>query len=134
MFNILLVFFYGGLHQAGIVPHLITASEARHVFFYRTYMPPRFLSPNRPSDLNHVVEIHDLAGMEWQVVESTLVAALSESNDHIIQLIVPSSILPLKTNLFSYHIEKQVWPHLSTEDWPHNVNTSMSLSILHLEL
>lgn len=63
LFNMLLLKFFGFLHQGGVVPSLIAigdivtehmvdsvASSGETIFFYHTYMPPSFLSRSTRDD------------------------------------------------------------------------------------
>ena len=48
LFNAILLFLYGVLHQGGVVPSLVAhaTDEPRAVLYYHTYMPPTFVSRN----------------------------------------------------------------------------------------
>lgn len=124
--------FYGGLHQAGVVPAVQYYS--RHqlqdglsnttVVFFHTYMPPRYLlsmpqvkQANKP-DMSAVV---DLKGADME----TLLATVDNLSKEGLNIIVISPATVIDKCRYKYkgdHIllteENSFKPHISTEDLP----------------
>ncbi|KAK6982183.1 GPI mannosyltransferase 4-like isoform X1 [Biomphalaria glabrata] len=130
MFNLAMVFIYGYLHQAALVPVLsnyqLSVSSSpdsyHHAIFYKTYPPPRSLLIIDPTKQN--IRLDDLAGAPTNVLVETVrsAAALCRENKSKCQLSVflPSTATALLTkHLSDYHVMvSSVCPHFSTEAPP----------------
>eukprot|EP00124_Ichthyophonus_hoferi_P000637 Ihof_evm8s25 gene=Ihof_evmTU8s25 len=85
VFNVIMIAFYGYIHQGGVYPSLVDISnsinrshdsgpdlditcQSHHVIFYRTYMPPRYLLQHAPQIPAHTVTVYDLAGGDSQLL------------------------------------------------------------------
>jgi GPI mannosyltransferase 4 len=74
LFNIILLFLYGILHQGGVLPSLLAtaahdkpAGAPRAVFYYHTYMPPTFASRKRNKALTECPASAEIADPMLQV-------------------------------------------------------------------
>jgi GPI mannosyltransferase 4 len=97
-FNVVLFVVFGILHQGGIVPAILSNDMFNHdepplsILFYRTYMPPSFLSRRRHCSDKDVcaisscpqITLHDLNGSDAQSLTTALVVELqcSELGNH----------------------------------------------------
>lgn len=140
VFNAVMVIFFGFLHQGGVTPSLLhfqqlpNLGNTTHIVYYHTYMPPRSLllsSPQKQFTSNNY-EVHDLGG----VMDEELMEYVNKLQPQAFFIVAPGSVhLPTMAvcdntnqNTTPPKICKQIWPHLSTEQWPHSLY-EMTLNI-----
>ncbi|KAE8603726.1 hypothetical protein XENTR_v10014448 [Xenopus tropicalis] len=163
LFNILGSFFFGSLHQAGLVPSLAhmqqmlqsdypTNNATAHytILFTHTYMPPKHLLylPNG----QNLVSIIDLAGFD----KDQLCPKLNEIKrdllhrniqfagqmKHNFLVVFPGTIAPVLDNCqLAFKNQTLFFPHLSMEDPPPlsdlfsgNLTTQLALHLIEVNL
>jgi phosphatidylinositol glycan class Z len=122
VFNLSFVFFYGFLHQGGIVPVLsyiekhshdpdAVFTHQDHFYFYHTYMPPRSLLLSNSS----LEQIVDLQGSSIQNLTDSLKTKHLGSN----YVALPGTLIEeLSQQNITFNVA-QIFPlHLSMEDPP----------------
>lgn len=128
-FNAFFFCFFGIFHQGGVSQAILYMSKYKDqnatLAFCKTYMPPRHLL-GIPAD-NDNFEIVDLGG-SCDIKEFVNTNCTKHKN---IWVAVPASLKDKEikdlTN-FGFTLEKNFWPHLTTEYPPHNVD-EMSLDL-----
>ena len=137
LFNILCCLFYGVLHQGGLITaisqvryHVDNApiESSKHVIFYHTYMPPRYLFA---LDGSEKLEIQDLKGADDSQLTNTINSINLKCPKCKIYVVMPSTlasdICAHRTNILprAPHLLLDVQYHLSMED-PPNLGECMS--------
>lgn len=133
-FNLILLLFFGLMHQGGVVPSLIYLEHAIHsgnmpptspkvnVIYYHTYPPPRHLLALQRGDES--VRIFDLAGGNITGLQNTLKSLLKNKDVRIGNktiLVTPSTINVTgvsQCQRLAFREVKRFWPHVSFEDPP----------------
>ena len=140
LFNVGGCEFFGALHQGGLLPCLrhiqgIHAREplvTRHVVFYNTYTPPRFLlaRPSQHATGESVgaprcgsTTVHDLKGASALALNDkvTDIVASSTCKSNEILLVSPATLdyqLCSSNTVLTFRLLRQFHLHLSTEDLP----------------
>ena len=140
LFNVAGCEFFGALHQGGLLPCLrhiqgIHAREphvTRHVIFYHTYMPPRFLlslpSQHATGESDDAprcgsTTVHDMKGASALALNDkvTDIVARSTCKSNEILLVSPATLdyqLCSSSTTFTSRLLQQFHLHLSTEDFP----------------
>ena len=138
--NLLFSFFYGFIHQGGLLRamlhmrsdlHSLKSSQDVHLFFWRSYMPPQhllllpshkdsFFCRSHPNDqvcsLALAVTVEDLAGLE----DGAFVERLSNSNTREVFVYTSGSVLKGDEcevkGRGKLVLVREHWPHFSGED------------------
>lgn len=110
LFNTAMVVLFGQLHQAGVV-RAIAAVSARQercsVYFYKTYMPPRYLFASREAGLYTVPELVGLGPAEVRAA----IAADPAATRYLVA--APALARDIRPGLEEVG---RVWPHLSLDN------------------
>lgn len=130
-FNSLATYFYGNVHQAGVIHSLIDMNRIMHsaksspidLIIARSYLPPLTLLKLDEHDKTHTV--HDLS-IEKNFVESvqkTLNAVFTKNQRRSVYLAMPSCLSSKLTQLINasphrtwFKIVKSYFPHYTFED------------------
>ena len=138
-FNLALLAFFGGLHQAGVVPSLLAApgviaaanaqapgssdGSGSVLLYHRTYMPPTFLAQQFGTPEHGPLRVVDLGGAGEEDLRSAIEGHLKcrsplGGTHRRVYLAAPASALVADDLPFSAHVVYTYWPHLTTEDLP----------------
>ncbi|KAL7451044.1 hypothetical protein ACHAWC_002896 [Mediolabrus comicus] len=156
-FNFILYLFFGWLHQGGMVPSLLSLPSTAEVFdegsppeiviYYKTYMPPTFLTRGRVTGNNNMEEritergvivtddgdisvacenqiIIDLQGREMGVLLGVLHERLpcNENTNKSLLIVTPAAVMATiaenEWNEYTFMSVHGHGTHVSTEDWP----------------
>lgn len=155
-FNFILYLFFGWLHQGGMVPSLLNLPSTAEVYdegsppetviYYKTYMPPTFLTRGRvignnieerntnqgvivtdDGDISVACEnqiIIDLQGREMEVLLEVFHERLpcNEITDKSLLMVTPAAVMATIAekgwNEYTFMSVHGHGTHVSTEDWP----------------
>jgi len=127
IFNAGLSFFYGVVHQGGVVPSLIflqnkyaTASPEAQVdiVYTYTYMPPRsLLTIPATSERANMYDIGGPTLPQLQEFIHNLTAKDAQPSQHLIYVVSPENLEGIDGigRCESFELQKKVWPHFSSE-------------------
>ena len=139
LFNVAGCELFGALHQGGLLPclgnvHTREPQVTRHVIFYHTYMPPRFLlalpsqhalgeSGNSDSPRCGSTTVYDLKGASAETLNKKVkeIAARNTCLSNEILLASPATLdyqLCSSSTTYKSQLLQQFHLHLSTEDLP----------------
>lgn len=139
-YNSVVLMVFGVLHQGGIVSALLAdeygQGEPEAIVFFRTYMPPSFVSRTKcqhddkqvcHKDTCNSAPLVDLQTSDVQQMAIALKELLSCETDSTAQLIAPWTneggvLLSRDACYLGHDLDCQprlsLWPHLTTEDFP----------------
>jgi len=122
--NLALTFFFGCLHQGGVIPSLAwlrdnvpagTGAEGAIAVYYKTYPPPTFVSR-----YNAELNILDFRLGQEQLMKYVKKSKCESQSHREVYIVTPTPVLnELKNDYGSYYsVAKRIPWHLSTEDLP----------------
>ena len=140
LFNVAMCEFFGALHQGGVLPclghiqniHTREPLVTRHVIFYHTYMPPRFLlalpsqhaqGKSGESPRCGSTTVHDLKGASMVILNDKVkeITSRNKCKSNEILLVTPATLdhqLCSSTMSYKSQLLQQFHLHLSTENLP----------------
>lgn len=120
LYQMLLIFFYGYFHQAGVIPSMIdiqkdiTHDKEYHIIYYHTYMPPAFILnvhiPNPPT-----VQLHDVQSTDS--LHNLLHFLHSQRPQSIVYCVTPATS-SADLQAMDKSLKYRYTPHISTEYLP----------------
>jgi phosphatidylinositol glycan class Z len=128
VFNIALTILFGLAHQGGVIPTISVLSSphkttSTSLYFYKTYMPPRYLLANTGESLR----VPDLVGMDLEAVRKLL----AEDDSSRKLLITPQSFA---TDFGHVQPVSSYFPHLDLDNFRllNSWRDTLSLSVYEI--
>lgn len=132
LFNTILTYFYGFVHQAGVVHSLldlnnkIQSGQASPIdlIIARTYLPPLTLLQLSANDMKNVVHDLSIEPNFVNAVQKRITSILKKKDRNSIYLAIPSCLAPRLADIISmspykiwFKIVKSYFPHFTHEDF-----------------